>query len=77
MRQIQIIGIGCAKCERLAAHTRAAAEALGIRYQLRKVADIQSMLALGIMTTPALVVDGQVKVVGRVPSTAEIKGLLA
>jgi len=76
MRFIQILGTGCAKCDKLAANAEAAAKALGIEYRLEKVADLERILEFGVMTTPALVVDGQVKVVGRAPSVKELKELL-
>lgn len=77
MKKIQILGPGCAKCNRLAENARQAADELGIEYTLEKVTDIDRMIALGIMTTPALVVDGQVKLVGKAASAAYVKGLLA
>ena len=76
MRLIQILGTGCAKCDKLAANAEAAAKALGIEYRLEKVSDLERILEFGVMTTPALVVDGQVKVVGRAPSVKELKELL-
>ena len=77
MTKLQILGTGCPKCEKLAANTEAAAEALGLAYELEKVTDITEITAFGVMMTPALAVDGAVKVVGRVPSVDEIKAMLA
>ena len=77
MRLIQVLGVGCAKCDKLAANAEAAAKALGIEYRLEKVGDIERILEFGVMTTPALVVDGEVKVVGRAPGVKELKELLA
>ena len=74
---LQILGTGCPKCKKLAENTEAAAKALGIDYQLEKVTEITKIMAFGVMITPALVVDGQVKVAGKVPSPDDIKKLLA
>lgn len=77
MKNLQILGTGCPKCKKLAEQTEAAAQAAGIQYQLEKVTDLQEIMKFGVMMTPALVVDGDVKVAGRVPSLDEIKRLLA
>lgn len=76
MVKIQVLGPGCAKCEKLAANAKEAAEELGLEYTLVKVTDINEMLSFGVMTTPALVVDGQVKLVGKAASVEYVKGLL-
>ena len=73
---LQILGTGCPKCKKLAENTEAAAKALGIDYQLEKVTEITKIMAFGVMITPALVVDGQVKVAGKVPSPEDIKKML-
>ena len=65
------------KCRMLADHTDQAARALGIEYTLEKVTDINDIVSFGILSTPALVVDGEVKVSGRVPPAEAIKALLA
>ncbi|MBM4042164.1 MAG: thioredoxin family protein [Planctomycetes bacterium] len=75
--KIQVLGPGCPKCKKLAENTEEAAKALGVDYQLEKVTDIARILAFGVMMTPALVVDGKVKMVGKVPSVEDIKALLA
>lgn len=77
MKKLQILGIGCAKCRQLTAQTEAAARALGLEYEIEKVTDINEIMKFGVMMTPALAVDGIVKVVGRVPGVEEIKGLLS
>ena len=77
MTKLQILGTGCAKCQKLTAETKAAADALGIQYTLEKVTDIQEIMNFRVMMTPALVVDGVVKVAGRIPSAAEITTWLA
>jgi small redox-active disulfide protein 2 len=73
---IQILGMGCSKCQKLEERTRQAADELKLVYQLDKVKDLQQIMAFGVMATPALVVDGVVKVAGRVPMVEEIKKLL-
>ena len=77
MKKLQILGTGCPKCKMLAENTETAAKDLGIEYTLEKVTDINDIMKFGVMMTPALAVDGQVKVVGKVPSPDEIKKMLA
>ena len=77
MTKIQVLGTGCPKCAALAANAEAAATELGIEFDLEKVADVNEIVAFGVMLTPALVIDGEVKVVGKAPSVAEIKAMLA
>lgn len=77
MKKLQILGTGCPKCQKLTETTEAAAKELGIDYQIEKVKDIDSILAFGVMVTPALAVDGVVKVCGKVPNVKEIKDLLS
>ena len=76
MKKLQILGTGCPKCKKLAENTEAAAKALGIEYELVKVTDIGQIMKFGVMMTPALAVDGVVKVVGKVPDAEAIKNLL-
>lgn len=76
MKKIVVLGPGCPKCEQLKNDAEAAARELGIAYEIEKIGDISKMLSFGVMTTPALVVDGEVKVVGKVPSMAELKKML-
>lgn len=77
MKKLQILGTGCAKCQKLAEVTKAAADALGIEYQMEKVTQIDQIMKFGVMTTPALAVDGVVKVSGKVPDLETIKAWLA
>ena len=77
MKKLQVLGPGCPKCLEMARRTEEAARALGGDYELEKVSELSKIMAFGIFTTPALVVDGEVKVVGQVPSVAEIKKLIA
>ena len=76
MKKLQILGTGCPKCKKLAENAEAAAKALGIEYELEKVTDINEIMKFGVMMTPALAVDGEVKVVGKVPDPEAIKPLL-
>lgn len=77
MKRLQILGIGCAKCRMLAEHAEHAARALGIEFTIEKVTDVNDIAAFGVVATPALVVDGEIKVAGRVPTAESIKSLLA
>ncbi len=74
--QLLVIGPGCTKCKTLAQFTEQAVNELGLKAAIRKVTDLKQIMALGVMMTPALAINGTVKVVGRVPSVAEIKTLL-
>ena len=71
--KLQILGTGCAKCNALTQATEQAAQTLGLPYELEKVTDLNRIMSFGVMMTPALVVDGKVKVSGKVPSVDEIK----
>jgi small redox-active disulfide protein 2 len=77
MKKLQILGTGCPKCHKLAENAEAAAKALGLDYELVKVTSINDIMAFGVMVTPALAVDGVVKVAGKVPSVEEVKKLIA
>ena len=76
MKKIQILGTGCPKCKKLAENAEAAAKELGIEFEIEKVTGINEIMKFGVMMTPALVVDGDVKVVGKVPSPDEINQML-
>ena len=76
MKELRILGTGCAKCTKLYELTEQAARDLDVEGDLEKVADLQRIMAYGVMMTPALVVDGQVKCAGKVPSLDEIKEML-
>lgn len=73
---ILVIGPGCSKCKTLAQFTEQAVKELGVTAEINKVTDLKQIMALGVMMTPALAVNGTIKVVGKVPSVAEIKTLL-
>jgi small redox-active disulfide protein 2 len=77
MKKIQILGTGCPKCKKLSENAETAAKELGLEYTLEKVTDIKEIMKFGVMATPALVIDGQVKVVGKVLSPEQIKAMLS
>lgn len=74
--QLTVIGPGCAKCKTLAQFTEQAAKELGVPFELIKVTDLKQIMALGVMITPALAINGTVKITGKVPSVAELKTLI-
>ena len=74
--KIEILGTGCAKCKTLHENTKKALKESGKSSEIVKVEDIPSIMKYGVMSTPALVIDGQVKFSGKVASVAEIMGLL-
>lgn len=74
--EIKVLGPGCAKCKNLDKAVREVVDELGMDAQITKVEDIMDIINYGIMSTPALVVDGKVVIKGRVPSKEEIKSLL-
>lgn len=74
--KIEILGSGCAKCQMLAQNARAATDELGVVAKIEKVEDIREIMKYGVINTPALVVNGQVKASGKVLSATEIKPLL-
>jgi len=74
--KIQILGTGCPKCKQLAENAQKAVDETGLVAQVEKVTNLSDILAFGVMTTPALVIDGQVKVTGKVLSTEEIKTMI-
>ncbi len=76
MKKIQVLGTGCPKCRKLAENAEAAAKDLGVEYSLEKVTQINDIMKFGVMMTPALAIDGQVKTVGKVASPDEIKKML-
>lgn len=75
--KIQILGTGCTKCKQLTENAEAAAREMGVEYELEKVTDIADIVKFGVMTTPALAVDGKVKLIGKVATPAEIRTLLS
>lgn len=77
MTKIQILGTGCPKCKKLAKNAESAANELGIEYELEKITQINDIMAMGVMLTPALAIDGEVKATGKVLSPEDIKVMLA
>lgn len=76
MKTIQILGSGCAKCQQLARNAESAAKSLGIDYRIEKISDLRRISEFGIMMTPGLVVDDELKSFGRVLSPDKIRPLL-
>jgi small redox-active disulfide protein 2 len=76
MKQLLILGTGCSKCSKLYQLTEQAAAELGVPHEIQKVTDLKQIMTWRVMATPALVVDGAVKVAGRVPSVEELKKML-
>ncbi|GAB4362042.1 MAG: thioredoxin family protein [Deltaproteobacteria bacterium] len=77
MKTLTILGTGCPKCKKLSENAEAAARRLGIDYRMEKITDITKILEFGVMMTPALAVDGTVRVAGKVPPPEEIEKILA
>ena len=76
MRKIQILGTGCPRCKKLAENAAVAAKQSGIECEVEKVTDINEIMKMGAMMTPAIAIDGQIKAVGKVLSPDEIQNLL-
>ena len=74
---LKILGTGCSKCKKLEEATKTAADELGVQYTMEKVTDIEKIMAYSVMSTPALVVNGVVKIAGHVPSIEDIKKLIS
>lgn len=72
MKKIQILGMGCAKCNKLYAEAEATAKQLGIEYEMEKIDDIDKITGMGVMMTPALAINGAVKSSGRIPGASEL-----
>ncbi len=77
MKKIQVLGTGCPKCKKLAELADTAAKNSGIEYELIKVTDINEIMGFGVMMTPALAVDGDVKCTGKLPSIEEIEKMIS
>jgi len=76
MKKIEILGTGCPKCKLLTERAEKAVAELGIEAQIEKVKKLDDIMNYGVMVTPALAVDGEVKSAGKVVSVEEIKGFL-
>jgi len=77
MKKIQILGTGCPKCKKLAANAEIAANELGIECEIEKVTQLNDIMKMGVMITPALAIDGKVKVAGEIASSDDIKAMLS
>ncbi|HOP63520.1 MAG TPA: thioredoxin family protein [Spirochaetota bacterium] len=76
MHKIEILGMGCAKCNKLEELAKKAADELQLQYEIEKVKDMNRIMNYGVMVTPALVVDGDVKVAGKLPSYDDVKKMI-
>ncbi len=76
MKHIKVLGPGCARCTQLAENVQLAARDLGLAFKLEKVTNLNEIAQQGIMRTPGLIVDGQVKSTGKLLSVDEVKALL-
>jgi len=74
--KIQVLGTGCHKCEKLAESVEKAASELNLDCEIEKITDLNQIMGFGVMLTPALAIEGEVKVVGKVPSVEALKKLL-
>lgn len=77
MKRIKVLGTGCPKCKKLLENAETACKGLNLETELEKVDDINRIIEYGVMMTPALVVDGEVKSVGKVLSEEEIARILS
>lgn len=77
MTTIQVLGTGCKKCVSLKENVEAALKELGVEADVQKIEDINEIVRFGVMSTPALAVDGEVKIVGKVATPEEIKAVLS
>ncbi len=76
MKKIEILGTGCAKCHKLEEMVRDIVTKEDINAEISKINDLKKIMSYGVMTTPALVIDGEVKAAGKLPSTEEIKKMI-
>ena len=74
--KIEIYGSGCAKCKKTEEIVRQAVKELNIKAEISKIEDLQKIIDKGIMMIPAVAIDGEIKILGRVPSTQDVKKLL-
>jgi small redox-active disulfide protein 2 len=77
MRDLKVYGTGCAKCNRLEANAKAAADALGLDFELEKITDRDKITAAGFLVTPARMLDDEVEIAGKAPSADQLKAVLA
>lgn len=74
--EIKVLGTGCAKCKQLEKVVREAVDEMGLDAEVEKVTELTDIMAYGIMSTPGLVVNGEVRLAGRLPKVAEVKSIL-
>ncbi len=77
MKKIQVLGAGCPRCQQLTDVAEQGALELGLEYEIDKITDMEKIQGMGVMITPALAVDGDVKVVGKVPPIDDVKSLIS
>lgn len=77
MTHIEVLGPGCEKCRILYQHVEQAARELGLECEIKKVTDLKTIIGYGVMSTPALAVNGELKLAGRVPSAEQLKRLIS
>jgi small redox-active disulfide protein 2 len=77
MKTIKILGTGCAKCKQTEAVIRETLDEMGVEANIEKIEDIEQIMAYDVMSTPAVVIDGQIMVRGKVPTKEEIKAMVA
>jgi small redox-active disulfide protein 2 len=77
MTRIEVLGPGCANCERLYRNTERAVKELGLECELEKITDFNVIMSYHIMSTPALLINGELKFSGRVPSVEQLKEMLS
>ena len=77
MKKIQILGMGCPRCNKLYAAAEAAAKELGIEYEMEKIDDINKITDMGVMMTPAMDINDEVKFAARIPSMEQLKKIIA
>ena len=77
MKKIQILGTGCPKCKKAFQNAEQAVKELGVDAELEKVENLKDIIEFGVMVTPALVIDGEVKASGKLPSVEDIKGYIS
>ena len=76
MKKVQVLGTGCPKCQQTAANAKEAAHVAGVQIELEKIEKPADIAKFGVMFTPALAIDGEVKVAGRIPTVDEITAWL-
>ena len=74
--KIEIYGSGCSKCKKTEEIVRQVVNELNIKAEISKIEDLQKIIDKGIMMTPAVAIDGEIKILGRVPSTQDVKKIL-